>query len=279
VSVEYRWQHADGRYRWFLEKGVLIRDEKGAPREIIGTWLDITERKQAEQQLLESREKLRALAVELSTAEDRERRRIATYLHDRIGQDLAVLRMKLGAMQAASDEEEASELNREIRDLLEHAIEETSSLTFELSPPILYELGLEAALEWIGEKLCHEHDLLFELSDDGRPKPLGEDVAPLLFRSTRELLFNVIKHAGASRVTIAMSCEETMACILVEDDGVGFDTSKIAESAKAGGFGLLSIRERTRFIGGELVVESTPGRGTRALLRAPLRLGDESDAR
>jgi signal transduction histidine kinase len=255
----------------------IPRQEK--PALLGGISLDITERKLAEQELLASREQLRALAAELSSAEERERRQLAAYLHDHIGQALAVLRMKFGALTTVADEGEFAQLIAGIRDLLEQAIGDTTSLTFDLSPPILNELGLVPAIEWVGEKTCGEHGLELEFSDDGEPKPLEDDVAPLLFRSTRELLMNVVKHASAGRVTLSIVREGSSVCVTVEDDGVGLESSRPFSPPGEGGFGLYSIRERTQFIGGRFSIESRPGRGTRACVWMPLRRAEGASGR
>ena len=227
---------------------------------------DISERRKAREALLDSREQLRALAAELAAAEDRERRRIATYLHDQIGQALAVLRIRFGALKMASDPADAEKLVTEISDLLEWAIEETNTLTFDLSPPILYELGLEAALEWVGETLCEKHDVVFSFVGAEQKISLTEEMASLLFRCARELVMNVVKHAKAQHVVIKVATQANSISITVEDDGAGFDTSVLANDRRMDRFGLYSIRERMTFIGGEFTVDSDPGQGTRATI-------------
>jgi PAS domain S-box-containing protein len=231
---------------------------------------DVTERRRAEREILESREQLRALAAELTTVEERERRRIGSFLHDQIGQDLAVLRMKSGELSTLVEGSTAENLIGEIRDVLDEAITNTRALTFDLSPPILYELGLEAALEWVAERLAEAHDLEIDFVDDGSQKPLAEDIAPQLFRMTRELLINVIKHAQARTASVKMFSNGDSLEILVEDDGVGFEGSVRSRGVGGGGFGLFSIRERLRSIGGRLEIDSGPLRGTRARIMAPL---------
>lgn len=141
-------------------------------------------------------------------------------------------------------------------------------MTFELSPPVLYELGLEAALEWLAEQFQKRHRIPCELKDDGRAKPLGDDVRAMLFRAANELLLNVAKHAHAhaARVSVRRLAQEVR--VTVEDDGVGFDTSEAR--ARSRGFGLFNIRERLEQIGGHVEIKSGPGRGTRVTIAAPL---------
>jgi PAS domain S-box-containing protein len=271
--VHLQTTHLDARGRAREIDATLgpLLDDSGEVVGVIPLGFDITERKQAEREVLASREALRVLAAELSTAEERERRRIASNLHDRLGQALAVLRMKFGSLTAADDEAESTQLIAEIRDLLEKAIEDTSTLTFDLSPPILYELGVEAAIEWAGENLCSEHELSFEFSDDGRPKPLEEDVGPLLYRCARELMMNVVKHAEASKLKVEVGRDGDVVSIAVEDDGAGFVPPEGGEGVHSHNFGLYSIKERIKHLGGTFHIESKPGGGTRAMVSAPIR--------
>ena len=126
-------------------------------------------------------QRLRALASQLSLAEERERKRLATGLHDQIGQPLAVLKMRLDALQEPlSYSLLAKHLDR-LRDLANQALQETRSFTFDLSSPLLYEVGLEAALEWLTERFQQQYELECTFEDDGQPKPLGDDARGLVF--------------------------------------------------------------------------------------------------
>jgi PAS domain S-box-containing protein len=241
--------------------------------EIITVFDDITERKIAEEKLLDYQEELRTLTSELSLAEERERRSIATELHDQIGQTLTVLHMKLQDLQENIGDANGAAQVADIREGLKSVIQETRSLTFELSPPVLYELGLEAALEWLGEQFQKQHGLQWSLQKDGQPKPLAEDVRIVLFRSVRELLVNVIKHAHTDRVWITSGRQNKTIRITVADKGVGFDARQTAAHlTKKYGFGLFNIRERLNHLGGQLHIDSRPGRGARVALTAPLKL-------
>ena len=146
------------------------------------------------------------------------------------------------------------------------------SLTFQLSPPILDELGLIAALQWLGEEMQRHYGLEVKTTDDDKPKPLTGPVKTILFRAVRELLINVAKHADVSRAIVTTTCTNGDIMIQVEDEGIGFVHNQKYKPAKIcdGGFGLLSIRERLSYIGGEMRVESIPGDGTLVTLLAPL---------
>jgi signal transduction histidine kinase len=152
-------------------------------------------------------------------------------------------------------------------------------LTFDLSYPILYELGFEAAVaEWLTDQVQEKHRIKTEFEDDGHQKPLDEDIRMLLFRNVRELLVNVIKHAQANKVRVSIRRVNEYINVSVEDDGVGFDpvevTSTAAQKAK---FGLFSIRERLEQLGGLIEIESEPGRGSKITMIAPLKNEDEAD--
>ena len=234
--------------------------------------LEIEERKFNEKKLLEHQDKLRSLSSALLLTEERERRRIATELHDRIGQNLAITKIKLGGLREtlASNKADAKSLDN-ILGIIEQTIQDTRSLTFELSPPVLYMLGLEAALAWLADQTGEKHGLRVEFKDDGKPKPLDKGCRVTAFQAARELLFNTVKHARAQNTTISIKRDENAVCIDIEDDGIGFDSSEI-EAIETGskGFGLFSIRERLGRIGGHLEIKSEPGRGTRASLVLPL---------
>lgn len=232
---------------------------------------EVGERKKAREKLIVYQSQLRSLASELSLSEERLRRRIATDIHDHVGQQLAISKIKLESLaESVSSAEFAGSLD-EIKGLIAEIIKSTRSLTFELSPPVLYELGLEAAVEWLVRQAREQRGLTAEFKDDRRAKPVDNDVRVLLFQAVRELLVNVAKHAHANKVKVSTRRVGDEIRVSVADDGVGFDTSRgSSQSYTSGGFGLFSIHERLGHIGGYLKVESTPGRGTRVSLVAPI---------
>jgi signal transduction histidine kinase len=145
-------------------------------------------------------------------------------------------------------------------------------LVFELSPPILYELGFEPAMEWLAEHMQQQYGLVVSVEDDDHPKPLDNEARVLLFRAVRELLFNVLKHSQASCARVCMRRAGKHMEVIVEDNGVGFAPDKLgASSGKMEGFGLFSIRERLNYFNGSMEIESTPGEVTRVILTLPLQ--------
>lgn len=232
---------------------------------------DVTELKEAENRVTSHQEQLRSLASQLCIVEERERRRLAGDLHDDVGQTLAAIKMKLGVLQHSAFTPQASHQIDDIRGLVEDTIRRLRTLTFDLSPPILYELGLGFALEWLVERFQEKHGVAAELVDDGQPMELDDDVRGLLFRAVSELLMNVAKHAGASKVVVSIRRLPEELHVHVEDNGVGFNATAVPRVAK--GFGLFNIRERLKAIGGRLLVDSEIGSGARIMIVAPLSVG------
>jgi len=239
--------------------------------EIVDVYDDITERKLAERKLLTYQEKLQSLASELSLVEERERRSIATDLHDQIGQTLSVIKMRCFALRQELKDPQLIQQVDEIKELVRQTIQDTRSLTFELSPPVLYELGLVAAIDWLAEQFQLKHNLKCSVESDKKPKPLSQDIEIVLFRSVRELLVNIVKHAKAKRVKITIRANKTNLRIRVADDGIGFSLEvKAARTYQDQQFGLFNVTERIRHLGGSLEVDSQRGKGTMVTLAVPL---------
>jgi signal transduction histidine kinase len=215
-------------------------------------------------------ERLRALASELVLAEERERRRLAEDIHDSIGQFLAICKLKLDVVASRVHEGDVSLVLDGARKLLTDVIAQTRSLTFQLSPAILYDVGLEAAVDELCTEMEKGHGLGITFHDDGAPKPITEDAMVLLFRAVRELLFNVVKHAHAKSVRVFIERRESRVMVRVEDDGVGFSLDGDGSRKGAKGFGLFSIRQRLQNLGGDMDLASGPGQGTRVSLEMPL---------
>ncbi|MBN2591825.1 MAG: PAS domain S-box protein [Sedimentisphaerales bacterium] len=236
---------------------------------------DITERKKAEDEIRRNHQELRALSARLQLAEEQERRKIAQDLHDSIGQILAFSGRELKKLQKSVPEDAAKTI-KEIAQQLDLAITQTRTLSFDLSPGILYDLGFEVAVEDLVDKISKERKIQCLFKDCEKPKPLTDEVKVLLYRSIRELLINAIKHSRATIVKVSLLRLKSNIHIMVEDDGKGFDVSIQNDiSTKRKGFGIFSIRERLNHIGGKLEIESAKGRGTKAVLIAPLDIKHE----
>ncbi|WP_160295290.1 cache domain-containing protein [Geobacter sp. OR-1] len=220
--------------------------------------------------LISNRQQLTALSAELALAEEKERRRLAVELHDQIGQTLAFAKIKLDSHLKMHGQLPANDL-AEVRRLVEDSIRSVRSLTLEISPPLLYEVGLGAALETLGERFQAEHGFLVELRDDRAPKPLREEVKVTIFQMVRELLVNVAKHARAQNVVIEIVRESNELRLTVRDDGIGFDSAKsLRQHGVHGGFGLLSICQRIEHLDGRVYIDAKIGLGSNISLWAPL---------
>lgn len=234
---------------------------------------DITEKRMVEENIRTYQQQLQALASRLSSTEERERRRLATALHDRIGQGLAVIKLKLQVLRNMVYSTAIEGQVDDMRVLVEQVIQNTRCLTTELSPPILYELGLDAALEWLTEEFQRLHAISCNYRTDEKIKTIDNDMRSLLFQAVRELLNNIAKHAQARTVEVSFEISDGHAQIEVVDDGKGFDMSRIER--KSHSFGLFNIKERLTQVGGQFVLRSEPEHGTCVTLFAPLKTDGE----
>jgi signal transduction histidine kinase len=223
-------------------------------------------------------EHLRAMGAELMMAEERERRRIATVLHDSVVQTLALMKMRVETTREdATDDPRVVAQLTDIRRLLDSAITQTRTLTADLSPPVLYELGLVAAIQWLGDRMLSEHRIAFEMPGQRQIYPLNEETRITLFQAVRELLANVIKHSRATTCSIDVSMDEAsrQLMIRVDDNGVGVSTAATQDYSK-GGFGLFNIRQRLTHLGGSLRISPRPGGGTRVIISAPTAVDQQA---
>jgi PAS domain S-box-containing protein len=269
---EYLAQKKNGRKFPVIIHSSVILDDDDHPVGLRGVMVDITHQKQAEKTVLTCQQKLRSLASELSFAEERTRRQTAVALHDSIGQTMAFAKMKLGTLRKPTLDPSLLESLDEIIELLNTTLKDTRNLISELSPPVLYELGFIAAIEWLIQNIRQEHGIQIIFQDDKRPKPLDKDVRVFLFQAVRELLVNVVKHADTQNAKVSVFRDEDRIRVEVSDDGIGFDNTEAFPIMDiTTGFGLFSIRERMESIGGRLKIESEPGNGTKVTLTAPLK--------
>ncbi|MBI5581722.1 MAG: PocR ligand-binding domain-containing protein [Deltaproteobacteria bacterium] len=219
-------------------------------------------------ELAEARAKqLQALAMELIEAEERERRRVAELLHDDLQQILAAARMQL---QAARESLPPEPMLANVERMLEESIEKSRRLSHELSPAVLHHSGLGAALQWLAGQMRDQFGLQVQLEADSAQPFESASLKVFLFRAVQELLFNVVKHAGVRIVQVVLSGSDSSLAITVSDQGRGFNPDILDSYTATRGFGLLSLRERARYIGGRLAIESAPEQGSRFTLTVPI---------
>ncbi len=282
-SQEYRViNRKDKKTRWIAATAkAFFRD--GAAYRAVGTHLDITEKRKLieeqahwaerlEEQVIERTslaeqraDDLRMLASQITTAEERARRKVAQVIHDDIQQLLIAAKMRL---TMEPDDLATPEELKIVSGLLDKTLAQARSLVSELSPPVLHDGGFDEALSWLAGHMDETHRLKVVLKTEGDLQGLEESLGTLLFNIVRELLFNAVKHSGVDEARVhARITGETLE-VSVEDSGKGFDVA--GRTAGEGGFGLFSIDERVSAFGGTMDITSEPGEGCRFVIRLPM---------
>lgn len=218
--------------------------------------------------LTEDRARVRRLAAQVISVQDEERARVARELHDSTAQILTAVMLQLGAAARESDSAALSERIATLRELAAEALEEVRSLSHTMHPRILDDLGLAAALEWLGRQTRSQTSLDVRVSVPARDGVIPAPLASVLYRVAQEALRNAARHADAGTVQLRLRHEPAAAVVEVEDDGQGFDVTSAEE--RRPGMGLFSMRERVALVNGRLVVTSSRGRGTRVVATVPL---------
>ena len=242
--------------------------------EILCVGTDITRRREMEAEARRYQQRLRDLAERLAVSEEEDRWRISRYIHDTVIQNLSLSNIRLGAMlQSLCDANRKDDTDKlgQIRGLLSEAIDECRMVMSDLTPALLYELGLIPALNDLAQRLEAKHGARVVVEADGRETPVANALRGLLFESARELIVNALKHAGPCEIRVAVGCDEHDLILRVSDNGKGFVASGVAKPAdRQGGFGLLNLRQRVTGLGGRLEIVSTPGHGTTATIHVPM---------
>jgi len=300
-AVEYRVRHTQGHYISVLDKSLTMRDAGGNVRRIVGSIIDITERKRADEALRLAHEELEqrvhertiklaaineALQLEVTerkqaedarahvlgqlvTAQEDERRRIARDLHDQMGQQLTALRLKLETLKhQIGNTEEASAQVEQAQAIARQIETDVDYLARQLRPAALDDIGLKDTLADYVKSWSSHFDIPAEFHASGFDvERLLPEIETNLYRIAQEALNNVSKHAGAARVDVILELRDGHVVLVVEDDGGGFDLEAKADAMR--GMGLAGMRERAALIGGAVEVESAPGEGTTIFARAP----------
>ncbi len=231
---------------------------------------DISERKRAEKEIQEYQTNLKSLTSEITLAEEKERRRIAVNLHDHLSQSLAMSKIKLTEVEKEDLDPNTLEKIKEAKNFLDTAINNSRKITYDLSPPVLYDLGFSAAVRWRLDQVERDHNLKTEFVDNVDRMILKDEVKILLFRAAIEIINNTIKHSKATKLTVLINKDKKYLHISFADNGIGFDYEVAEkEATKKRSFGLFSIRERISFIHGELKIDSFIGSGTTINIKIP----------
>jgi two-component system, chemotaxis family, CheB/CheR fusion protein len=280
-SFEAVVQRTDGSRRMVEARTTFLLSAEGERMAMLSTIRDITERKQAEKALrllnetLETRvqertDQVRNLVTQLTMSEQEERRRISAVLHDDVQQRLFSLNIQLAMLRGLLMQDKQVE-KRQLVEESEQAVHElvtlTRNLSVDLSPPVLHNEGLAAALRWLAAQMEQQQRLVVTVEAAERLPVLNEDLRVLLFQFVRELLFNIVKHARVDTATVALAMEDNLLAIQVSDQGQGFDSGTQQDLVSQG---LLRIKQRLHLLGGHMQIDSRPHEGTRVTLYIPL---------
>ena len=221
----------------------------------------------------------RELFIALARAEDQERRALAKDLHDDLGQMLAVVALKVWTIKKSNTSEELRPAIEDCTKAVALANDKLQSMALQLTPPLVDERGLAPMLVWLADEMQRTYTIEVELIDDGLPMAMDTVVASFLCRAVRELLLNVIQHAGVARASIeTRRGNGNTAIVQVGDTGVGFDCESIGTVNQSGRFGLFVTRKRLGFLGGTLSIRSSPGLGTLVTMQVPLLMVDTTSS-
>jgi len=271
-EVETQGVRDDGSRFYVRNRAVPFFGPDGVIKGFIEMVEDITERKKTEDKLIEYQARLKAMASKMLMTEERERQHLAMGLHDEVCQKLVLTKLALeSSMNLVSDPNVSASL-RIVCEGIGETIEKADSLTFELSNPVLREFGFIVALEkYLAEEIQQKYGIAYELRGQKQLGTLQDEIKNCLYRVTRELLTNVVKHAHASKINVSVRKDCGRIYVSVQDNGVGFKDSEDSEKvSRTTRFGLFGIREQLEYLGGHLEIDSEPGRGTTATIVVPL---------
>lgn len=272
VSVIHQHYQKNGERRYVEIAAAPLWGADNLFLGIIETMRDITEHKQAQEDLLQYTQRLKAVSARLAEVEDMERQRLARELHDQVGQNLTALGINLNIIQMELPEDVTDLVRYHLDDslvLVEQTTERIRDVMADLRPPVLDDYGLVAALHWYGEKISRRIEIPITVVGEEPDPRLESNWENALIRIVQEALTNVAKHARASRVTISVESNPAIIQLTVEDDGIGFDPDSLAKPEIGGGWGLISMTERAAAVGGQCRIISSPRHGTRIIVELP----------
>jgi two-component system sensor histidine kinase DegS len=271
-AYEVCWTRKDGQKIIGRVSPQIILDEKGQVQGSFAVIMDITERKRYEEAFWESERQLRSLPAQLMTAQETERKRISRELHDELGQDLNVLKMRVGFIKRKLEEKQF-DLGEECETTIHYItqiIESVRRISQDLSPSILEDFGLEAALRWLTGHFSRNCGIPVSLDLGKLNLSFPVEVQILIYRIVQEALNNVGKHARATEVWVAASESAGILSFRVRDNGRGFDLKQVIQAkSDEGGLGLAAMKERARMLGGRLEIKSLQREGTSVILSFP----------
>jgi two-component system sensor histidine kinase UhpB len=277
-AAEYRLRHKDGGWRWFLLHADLEFDAENRPVRLIGSQIDVTTLKQQQAELSSASARLQRLSRRLLAVQEAERRHLARELHDEIGQILTVAKIHLQSVALAGSTAAAPTDIQEPIALLDRLLAQVRSLSLDLRPPLLDDLGVVHALHWLlQQKEPRSATPRVHLFTDPGLRRYDPALETACFRIAQEAITNALRHARAENVHLTLAERDGALHLVVRDDGIGFDAAAARARAESGGsLGLLGMHERALLAGGTLSLLSSPGRGTEVEAVFPLSKTGES---
>ena len=269
-QIEYKMKRKNGEVFETENTVTAIQDKKGWRQGVVSVVRDITARKNAERQLEKYQESLKQLTIELSLSEEKQRKEIASNIHDHLSQSLVVSKMNLKEMLSGSKDDHFRTQIEITYKLITEALNNSRKITYDLSPPVLYELGIIETMHWLTEKIASENKIRTSFHSEFDEIKLPDSELILLFRIIQELMYNSVKHANANKISINFFKSGKDLHIVLEDDGKGFNTSKLSDNSKRNGFGIFAVKERIKNLSGTFSIKSAPGKGCRSEIFIPL---------
>jgi PAS domain S-box-containing protein len=276
VESEFRMRNVEGEWRWFHSRNVVFKRTGGGKLKLLlGIAQDITERRIAEESLKNSREQLRELLAHIHNVREEERTRISREIHDELGQSMTALKMDVSWLtkRLTSEQEPLMEKARMMSRLIDMNIQTIKRISAELRPGLLDDLGIAAALEWQAEEFEERTGIKCRLTISPEDIMLGKDVSTAIFRIFQEALTNVVRHADAGKVTVVLRQKFGELSLQVKDNGRGITRKQISDPKS---IGLIGMKERVHFLGGSVVLDGSPGKGTTVTVRIPLKVENKS---
>jgi len=269
-EMDHRIVRSDGSIRDVHVVGHPVFSESGELQEYVGVLMDVTERRRVEELLQRSHNELRDLSERLRTIREEESARIAREVHDGVGQALTALQMEVARLEkrasGAPESESFSAKLRSMAELIDQTIAAVQRIASDLRPAVLDELGLEAAIEWYVREFEDRAGIACDFRSDLDGTRLDPGTATAVFRILQEALTNVIRHSGATRVQVELTVDPKRLLLEVRDNGRGIPEDRVADSRS---LGLLGMRERARFLGGDVSVRGDPNHGTKVSVTIP----------